>query len=108
MIIGIIGAFDEEIDKFIEMFQLTKVDSTIWDSYSGNLEEKQLVEYCIAHPELTASSALPGTGSGTPPSRTTSGCPSALRGTGPIWTGTTNGASRTMNKQKEEPRSSSF
>ena len=40
MIIGIIGAFDEEVEKFIEMFQLTKEDTTIWDIYSGDFKDK--------------------------------------------------------------------
>ena len=39
MIIGIIGAFDEEVEKFIEMFQLTKEDTTIWDIYSGDFKD---------------------------------------------------------------------
>ena len=43
MIIGIIGAFDEEVEKFIEMFQLTKEDTTIWDIYSGDFKDKHLV-----------------------------------------------------------------
>ena len=28
MVIGVIGAFDEEVEKFIEMFQLKKEDNT--------------------------------------------------------------------------------
>src|SRR5699024_4954399 len=43
MINGIIGAFDEEVEKFIEMFQLTKEDTTIWDIYSGDFKDKHLV-----------------------------------------------------------------
>ena len=33
MNIGIIGAFDEEVEKFIEVFHLVKDDSHIWDFY---------------------------------------------------------------------------
>ena len=43
MIIGIIGAFDEEIEKFIEVFQLRKEEDTIWDIYLGDFQEKHLV-----------------------------------------------------------------
>lgn len=43
MIIGIIGAFDEEVEKFIEVFQLKKKEHFIWDIYLGNYQEKQLV-----------------------------------------------------------------
>ena len=43
MIIGIIGAFDEEVEKFIEMFQLEKQEKDLWDIYTGVYREKQLV-----------------------------------------------------------------
>ena len=43
MIIGIIGAFDEEVEKFIEIFKLTKESDKIWDVYTGSYQEKQLV-----------------------------------------------------------------
>lgn len=43
MIIGIIGAFDEEVEKFIETFELTKENDKIWDIYTGSYQEKQLV-----------------------------------------------------------------
>lgn len=43
MIIGIIGAFDEEVEKFIEIFQLHKENNFIWDIYLGSFQEKKLV-----------------------------------------------------------------
>lgn len=42
MNIGIIGAFDEEVEKFIEVFHLVKDDSHIWDIYTGIFEGKHL------------------------------------------------------------------
>lgn len=42
MNIGIIGAFDEEVEKFIEVFHLVKDDSHIWDIYTGVFEDKHL------------------------------------------------------------------
>lgn len=42
MNIGIIGAFDEEVEKFIEVFHLVKDDSHIWDIYTGVFEDKRL------------------------------------------------------------------
>ncbi len=43
MIIGIIGAFDAEIEKFIEMYDLKKDESTTKDVYIGNYKDKKLV-----------------------------------------------------------------
>lgn len=43
MVIGVIGAFDEEVEKFMEMFQLKKEDNTIWDVYLGDFNNKHLV-----------------------------------------------------------------
>lgn len=43
MIIGIIGAFDEEVEKFIETFQLKKEEDSIWNIYLGEYKGKQLV-----------------------------------------------------------------
>ena len=43
MIIGIIGAFDEEVEKFIETFQLKEEEDSIWNIYLGEYKGKQLV-----------------------------------------------------------------
>ena len=43
MVIGIIGAFDEEVEKFIEVFKLKKEQDVIWDIYLGEYQEKKLV-----------------------------------------------------------------
>ena len=43
MVIGIIGAFDEEVEKFIEIFKLKKEENLIWDIYLGKYQEKKLV-----------------------------------------------------------------
>ena len=43
MVIGVVGAFDEEVEKFIEMFDLKKDDCAIWDIYLGKFMEKDLV-----------------------------------------------------------------
>lgn len=43
MIIGIIGAFDEEVEKFIEIFLLQKTESDLWDVYLGDYQDKHLV-----------------------------------------------------------------
>lgn len=43
MIIGIIGAFDEEIEKFIEIFKLEKDTSTNRDIYIGYFNDKKLI-----------------------------------------------------------------
>ena len=43
MVIGVIGAFDEEVEKFIEIFKLVKEEEKIWNIYSGDLEDKHLV-----------------------------------------------------------------
>lgn len=43
MNIGIIGAFDEEVEKFIAMFQLEKQEKDLWDIYTGIYQEKHLV-----------------------------------------------------------------
>ena len=43
MIIGIIGAFDEEVEKFIETFQLKEEEDYIWNIYLGEYKGKQLV-----------------------------------------------------------------
>ena len=43
MIIGIIGAFDEEVKKFIETFQLKEEEDSIWNIYLGEYKGKQLV-----------------------------------------------------------------
>lgn len=43
MIIGIIGAFDAEIEKFIEMFNLKKDITTNREIYIGNIDNKKLV-----------------------------------------------------------------
>ncbi len=43
MIIGIVGAFDEEVEKFIELFHLQKEDDVIWNIYSGDVCNKHLV-----------------------------------------------------------------
>ncbi len=45
MIIGIIGAFDEEIEKFIETFHLEKTNDSIRAVYTGNFNEKKLVVF---------------------------------------------------------------
>lgn len=43
MTIGIIGAFDEEVEKFIEVFHLVKKENLIWDIYVGDYQDKSLV-----------------------------------------------------------------
>ena len=43
MIIGIIGAFDEEVEKFIEIFRLEKQEKDLWDIYTGIYQGKQLI-----------------------------------------------------------------
>ena len=43
MIIGLIGAFDEEVEKFIETFQLKEEEDSIWNIYLGEYKGKQLV-----------------------------------------------------------------
>ena len=43
MVIGIIGAFDEEVEKFIEIFKLKKEENLIWDIYLGKNKKKKLV-----------------------------------------------------------------
>lgn len=43
MIIGIIGAFDEEIEKFIEIFKLEKDSTTNRDIFIGSFNDKKLV-----------------------------------------------------------------
>lgn len=43
MIVGIIGAFDEEVEKFIETFQLKEEEDSIWNIYLGEYKGKQLV-----------------------------------------------------------------
>lgn len=43
MVIGIIGSFDEEVEKFIEVFKLKKEQDVIWDIYLGEYQEKKLV-----------------------------------------------------------------
>ena len=43
MIIGIIGAFDEEVEKFIETFKLKEEEDYIWNIYLGQYKGKQLV-----------------------------------------------------------------
>lgn len=43
MTIGIIGAFDEEIEKLLEIFQLKKDESTLKNVYIGNYKNKKLV-----------------------------------------------------------------
>lgn len=43
MIIGIIGAFDEETEKFIEIFKLEKDSSTNRDIFIGSFNDKKLV-----------------------------------------------------------------
>lgn len=43
MVIGIIGAFDEEVEKLIEMFQLKKDESSNREVFLGEFKEKKLV-----------------------------------------------------------------
>ena len=43
MIIGVIGAFDEEVEKFIEMFSLELKEDKIWTIYTGKFQDKKLV-----------------------------------------------------------------
>jgi adenosylhomocysteine nucleosidase len=43
VIIGIIGAFDEEIEKFIEIFKLKKDDTSYKEIYIGDYLDKKLV-----------------------------------------------------------------
>lgn len=43
MTIGIIGAFNEEIEKFIETFNLTKANNMIKNIYIGNFKDKKLI-----------------------------------------------------------------
>ena len=43
MVIGVVGAFDEEVEKFIELFHLKKDENAIWDIYLGKFHEKDLV-----------------------------------------------------------------
>lgn len=43
MIIGIIGAFAEETEKFIEIFKLTKDESVNREIYTGAYQDKKLV-----------------------------------------------------------------
>ena len=41
MIIGIIGAFAEETEKFIEIFKLTKDESVNREIYTGAYQDKK-------------------------------------------------------------------
>ena len=43
MIIGIIGAFDEETEKFIDMFNLIKDEKSNREIYTGKYKNKELV-----------------------------------------------------------------
>lgn len=43
MVIGIIGAFDEEVEKFIEVFQLQKDSKSYRDVFIGEFLDKKLI-----------------------------------------------------------------
>jgi len=43
MVIGIIGAFDPEIDKYIDMYNMQKEDNNRFDIYVGYFNDKKIV-----------------------------------------------------------------